>query len=142
MTEAERALATLHELDALGIALSIDDFGTGYSSLAHLRRLPVGEIKVDKSFVFDLTTSESDEAIVRSIIDLGHNLGLTVVVEGVETVEVRNRLQELHSDRLQGYLLSRPLSATALEAWLTERPVRPMRPEARIGQVVNLDHRR
>lgn len=142
MTEAERALATLHELHALGIALSIDDFGTGYSSLAHLRRLPVGEIKVDKSFVFDLTTSESDEAIVRSMIDLGHNLGLSVVVEGVETVEVRNRLEELHSDRLQGYLLSRPLSATALEAWLAERPVRALVPDSTIGRVVNLDRRR
>lgn len=124
MTEAERALRTLRELDELGIAISIDDFGTGYSSLAHLRRLPVGEIKIDKSFVFDLTTSESDEAIVRSMIELGHNLGLTVVVEGVETVEVRDRLYELGTDRLQGYLLSRPLPAEAFEHWMSERPIR------------------
>ncbi len=142
MTEAERAMKTLNELHELGIALSIDDFGTGYSSLAHLRRLPVTEIKIDKSFVFDLTTSESDEAIVRSMIELGHNLGLIVVVEGVETVEVRDRLKELGSDRLQGYLLSRPLAATAFEHWMAERPVRTERNTTRIGQVVNLDRRR
>ncbi|MDZ7674969.1 MAG: bifunctional diguanylate cyclase/phosphodiesterase [Acidimicrobiales bacterium] len=124
MTEAERALSTLRELDALGIALSIDDFGTGYSSLAHLRRLPVGQIKIDKSFVFDLTTSASDEAIVRSMIELGHNLGLTVVVEGVETVEVRERVRELGTDRLQGYLLSRPMAQADFEHWVGERRLR------------------
>jgi diguanylate cyclase (GGDEF)-like protein len=143
MTEAERALTTLHELHALGINLSIDDFGTGYSSLAHLRRLPVGEIKIDKSFVFDLTTSESDEAIVRSMIELGHNLGLTVVAEGVETVEVRDRLADLDCNRMQGYLLSRPLPAAAFEHWMAERP-RAQRGErrGRPGQVVSLDLRR
>ncbi|MDE0803487.1 MAG: bifunctional diguanylate cyclase/phosphodiesterase [Acidimicrobiales bacterium] len=137
MTEAERALRTLHELDELGIAISIDDFGTGYSSLAHLRRLPVGEIKIDKSFVLDLTTSESDEAIVRSMIELGHNLGLTVVVEGVETVEVRDRLYELGTDRLQGYLLSRPLPAEAFEHWVSERPFRTVAdsPKDRVVQL-------
>ncbi|WP_436793249.1 putative bifunctional diguanylate cyclase/phosphodiesterase [Actinospongicola halichondriae] len=141
MTEAERALKTLHELDELGIAISIDDFGTGYSSLAHLRRLPVGEIKIDKSFVFDLTTSESDEAIVRSMIDLGHNLGLTVVVEGVETVEVRDRLHELGSDRLQGYLLSRPLPVDAFEHWISERPLRTIAGTPQ-DRVVRLQQRR
>ena len=141
MTEAERALRTLHELDELGIAISIDDFGTGYSSLAHLRRLPVGEIKIDKSFVFDLTTSESDEAIVRSMIELGHNLGLTVVVEGVETVEVRDRLYELGTDRLQGYLLSRPLPAEAFEHWVSERPIRTL-VESPKDRVVQLQQRR
>lgn len=141
MTEAERALSTLHELHELGIAISIDDFGTGYSSLAHLRRLPVGEIKIDKSFVFDLTTSESDEAIVRSMIELGHNLGLTVVVEGVETVEVRDHLKTLGSDRLQGYLLSRPLPVHAFESWVSERPMRTIlgTPQDR---VVRLQQRR
>ena len=141
MTEAERALDTLRDLEELGISISIDDFGTGYSSLAHLRRLPVGEIKVDKSFVFDLTTSESDEAIVRSMVELGHNLGLQVVVEGVETVEIRNRLAELGSDRFQGYLLSRPLPAAAFETWVSERKVRA-RPDAQIGRVVRLAQRR
>lgn len=141
MTEAERALKTLRELDELGIALSIDDFGTGYSSLAHLRRLPVGEIKIDKSFVFDLTTSESDEAIVRSMIELGHNLGLTVVVEGVETVEVRDHLKLLGSDRLQGYLLSRPLPVHAFERWVSERPLRTINGTPQ-DRVVRLQQRR
>ena len=124
MTEAEGAMNTLAAIHDLGVSLSIDDFGTGYSSLAHLRKLPVSEIKIDKSFVFDLTTSHSDEAIVRSMVDLGHHLGLTVVVEGVETVEVRRRLAEMGADRIQGYLLSRPMPVAAFEQWIADRPVR------------------
>jgi diguanylate cyclase (GGDEF)-like protein len=124
MTEAEGAMSTLAAIHDLGVSLSIDDFGTGYSSLAHLRKLPISEIKIDKSFVFDLTTSQSDEAIVRSMVDLGHHLGLTVVVEGVETVEVRRRLAEMGADRIQGYLLSRPMPVTAFEQWIADRPVR------------------
>jgi diguanylate cyclase (GGDEF)-like protein len=124
MTEAEGAMSTLGAIHDLGVSLSIDDFGTGYSSLAHLRKLPVSEIKIDKSFVFDLTTSQSDEAIVRSMVDLGHHLGLTVVIEGVETVEVRRRLAELGADRIQGYLLSRPMPVAAFEQWIADRPVR------------------
>jgi diguanylate cyclase (GGDEF)-like protein len=124
MTEAEGAMGTLTAIHDLGVSLSIDDFGTGYSSLAHLRKLPVSEIKIDKSFVFDLTTSQSDEAIVRSMIDLGHHLGLTVVIEGVETVEVRRRLAEMGADRIQGYLLSRPMPVAAFEQWIADRPVR------------------
>jgi diguanylate cyclase (GGDEF)-like protein len=124
MTEAEGAMRTLAAIHDLGVSLSIDDFGTGYSSLAHLRKLPVSEIKIDKSFVFDLTTSHSDEAIVRSMIDLGHHLGLTVVIEGVETVEVRRRLAEMGADRIQGYLLSRPMPVAAFEQWIADRPVR------------------
>ena len=124
MTEAEGAMGTLAAIHDLGVSLSIDDFGTGYSSLAHLRKLPVSEIKIDKSFVFDLTTSQSDEAIVRSMVDLGHHLGLTVVVEGVETVEVRRRLAEMGADRIQGYLLSRPMPVAAFELWIADRPVR------------------
>ena len=124
MTEAEGAMNTLAAIHDLGVSLSIDDFGTGYSSLAHLRKLPVSEIKIDKSFVFDLTTSKSDEAIVRSMVDLGHHLGLTVVVEGVETVEVRRRLADMGADRIQGYLLSRPMPVAAFEQWIADRPVR------------------
>jgi len=124
MTEAERAMTTLEAIHGLGVSLSIDDFGTGYSSLAHLRKLPVGEIKIDKSFVFDLLTNHNDEAIVRSMVELGHNLGMTVVVEGVETVEVRRRLVELGADRIQGYLLSRPMPVRAFEQWIADRPVR------------------
>ena len=124
MTEAAEAMTTLGAIHDLGVSLSIDDFGTGYSSLAHLRKLPVSEIKIDKSFVFDLTTNHNDEAIVRSMVSLGHHLGLTVVVEGVETVEVRRRLAELGADRIQGYLLSRPMPVAAFEQWIADRPVR------------------
>ena len=124
MTEAAEAMVTLEAIHELGVSLSIDDFGTGYSSLAHLRKLPVSEIKIDKSFVFDLTTNHHDEAIVRSMVSLGHHLGLTVVVEGVETVEVRRRLGELGADRIQGYLLSRPMPVAAFEQWIADRPVR------------------
>ncbi|MFP5322726.1 MAG: putative bifunctional diguanylate cyclase/phosphodiesterase, partial [Acidimicrobiia bacterium] len=124
MTEAVEAMSTLEAIHDLGVSLSIDDFGTGYSSLAHLRKLPVSEIKIDKSFVFDLTTNQNDEAIVRSMVSLGHHLGLTVVVEGVETVEVRRRLAELGADRIQGYLLSRPMPVSAFEQWIADRPVR------------------
>jgi diguanylate cyclase (GGDEF)-like protein len=124
MTEAAEAMVTLDAIHGLGVSLSIDDFGTGYSSLAHLRKLPVSEIKIDKSFVFDLTTNPNDEAIVRSMVSLGHHLGLTVVVEGVETVEVRRRLAELGADRIQGYLLSRPMPVAAFEQWIADRPVR------------------
>jgi diguanylate cyclase (GGDEF)-like protein len=124
MTEAAEALSTLEAINGLGVSLSIDDFGTGYSSLAHLRKLPLSEIKIDKSFVFDLTTNHHDEAIVRSMVSLGHHLGLTVVVEGVETVEVRRRLTEMGADRIQGYLLSRPMPAPAFEQWIADRPVR------------------
>jgi diguanylate cyclase (GGDEF)-like protein len=138
MTEAERAMTTLHELHELGVLISIDDFGTGYSSLAHLRRLPVSEIKIDKSFVLELMTNASDAAIVRSMIELGHNLGLTVVAEGVETVEVRAMLSELRSDRLQGYLLSRPLTSSAFEHWFGER----QGTRAAEAQVVKLESRR
>ncbi len=142
MTEAEAALATLHQLAELGLSWSIDDFGTGYSSLAHLRRLPVSEIKIDKSFVFDLTTSQSDQAIVRSMIDLGRNLGMTVVVEGVETVEVRRRLDELGADRIQGYLLSRPIPAEAFEQWIADRPVRMAAMEDADGAAPRMAHER
>jgi EAL domain-containing protein (putative c-di-GMP-specific phosphodiesterase class I) len=124
MTEAAEAMTTLEAIHDLGVSLSIDDVGTGYSSLAHLRKLPVSEIKIDKSFVFDLTTNQNDEAIVRSMVSLGHHLGLTVVVEGVETVEVRRRLAELGADRIQGYLLSRPMPVAAFEQWIADRPVR------------------
>ncbi len=124
MSEAAPSLATLYRLHRMGVTLSIDDFGTGFSSLAHLRRLPVREIKIDKSFVFDLLTNRSDEAIVRSMVELGHNLGMTVIVEGVETVEVRRRLDEIGADRIQGYLLSRPMPVLAFEQWIADRPVR------------------
>jgi diguanylate cyclase (GGDEF)-like protein len=107
----------LNRLKDLGADISIDDFGTGYSSMAHLKKLPVSEMKIDKSFVMDMLHNKDDEIIVKSIIDLAHNLGLIVVAEGVETKEIASRLHELDCDMLQGYYFSKPLPAEQFEAW-------------------------
>ncbi len=115
--DPDLAYEILNRLKDLGADISIDDFGTGYSSLAHLKKLPVSEMKIDKSFVVDMLDNEDDEIIVKSIIDLAHNLGLIVVAEGVETKEVVRRLQELNCDVLQGYYFSKPLPANQFEAW-------------------------
>lgn len=110
---------TLAELHQMGVRIAIDDFGTGYSSLAHLRRLPIDTIKIDKSFVQGLTKNENDTAIVRATIELGHNLGLSVVAEGVEDQMTWDALAALGCDLAQGYLISRPLPATSLQHWLS-----------------------
>jgi EAL domain-containing protein (putative c-di-GMP-specific phosphodiesterase class I) len=128
MGDAGRTLEVLDRLHAMGIQLSIDDFGTGYSSLSYLRRLPVTEVKIDKSFVLAMTSNTSDEAIVRSTVDLGHNLGLRVVAEGVEDVVTWERLVALGCDVAQGYLLSRPIPASQFERWLAERMAGSGRP--------------
>ncbi len=114
MDEPQRAEATLNQLSEAGFKLSIDDFGTGYSSLAYLKRLPVDELKIDKSFVMAMAQDEDDAKIVRSTIDLAHNLGLTVVAEGVEDAGILQRLAELQCDEAQGYHMSRPLPAAEL----------------------------
>ncbi len=124
MADPERSLPILRELHAMGIRLSVDDFGTGYSSLAYLRRLPIDEIKIDKSFVQGMVTDLSDHAIVRAIIDLGHSLGLRVIAEGVEEEAARDALVALECDELQGFLLARPMPIEKLEAWLTTRMVK------------------
>jgi diguanylate cyclase (GGDEF)-like protein len=123
MARPERSLTVLRELHAMGIQLSVDDFGTGYSSLAYLRRLPIDEIKIDKSFVQGMVTDLGDMAIVRSIIDLGHSLGLRVVAEGVEEEAARDALRSMRCDTVQGFLLSRPLPLDRFEAWLASRTV-------------------
>jgi EAL domain-containing protein (putative c-di-GMP-specific phosphodiesterase class I) len=110
-------IAKMSELSVLGIHFSLDDFGTGYSSLAYLKRLPVTELKIDKSFVMGMEQSESDAQIVRSTIDLAHNLGLTVVAEGVETAAVYKLLGELNCDEGQGYYMSKPVPCEAFAAW-------------------------
>ena len=112
---SKEVLARLHEM---GVGLAIDDFGTGYSSLSYLSELPVTELKIDRSFVMSMATSDGDAFIVRATIDLGRNLGLRVVAEGVETEAVWNRLAELGCDVGQGYYLSRPVPATELTRWL------------------------
>ena len=109
MDDPQRAEATLNRLSAQGFKLSIDDFGTGYSSLAYLKRLPVNELKIDKSFVMGMAHDESDEKIVRSTVDLAHNLGLSVVAEGVENAAILTRLAALNCDEAQGYHMSRPV---------------------------------
>jgi diguanylate cyclase (GGDEF)-like protein len=121
MLDPGRAQATLERLSRIGLTLSVDDFGTGYSSLANLKRLPVDCIKIDKSFVMDMAIDASDAAIVRSTIDLAHNLGLRVVAEGVESHQAWTRLRELGCDLAQGFYVSRPLPAPDLSRLLDER---------------------
>jgi diguanylate cyclase (GGDEF)-like protein/PAS domain S-box-containing protein len=122
LANPKRAKVVLGELSELGLRLSIDDFGTGYSSLSYLRELPVDEIKIDRSFVIGMNEQRDDVAIVRSTIDLGRNLGLDVVAEGVETREIWDKLDELGCPTAQGYYLSRPVPADELSRWLRDRP--------------------
>jgi diguanylate cyclase (GGDEF)-like protein len=121
--DPQRAIASLGRLRAMGVRLSLDDFGQGQSSMGYLKRLPLDQIKIDRSFVMGMSADESDAAIVRTTIDLGRNLGLEVVAEGVETDEVLSDLAALHCDIAQGFGLSRPLPADELERWLDARGV-------------------
>ena len=121
MNDPARALKILTQLDEMGVRLTIDDFGTGYSSLAYLKRLPVDEVKIDRSFVTDMLHDESNSVIVKSTIDLGHNLGMKVVAEGVENLECLNLLKTLGCDAAQGYYISRPLAADIFVQWLRQR---------------------
>jgi diguanylate cyclase len=118
MTDPERAAVVLHDLHRAGIAVSIDDFGTGQTSLSYLSALPIDEIKIDRSFISDMTLSVGHHAIVRSIVDLGHNLGLQVVGEGIETEEIASALSATGCEVAQGYLFARPMGAEALTNWL------------------------
>jgi len=116
--DPERALRMLDAIAALGVSLSIDDFGTGYSSLSHLARMPVHELKIDRSFVQGLESDAEFAHVVRSAIDMGHGLGLKVVAEGIETENAAARLRELGCDIAQGYLYAKPMPLTAFESWL------------------------
>jgi diguanylate cyclase (GGDEF)-like protein len=118
MDDPQRAEAMLNRLSEQGFKLSIDDFGTGYSSLAYLKRLPVDELKIDKSFVMGMATDKDDAIIVRSTVELAHNLGLSVVAEGVETEAILEQLRALGCDEAQGYYLSRPIPVPAFLEWL------------------------
>lgn len=117
MVDLQRTVETLAVLSHMGILISIDDFGTGFSSLNYIKKLPVNEIKIDKSFVIDMTSDENDLSIVRSIIELGHNLGLKVVAEGVESKATLDSLAALGCDYCQGYFISRPLPHERFMAW-------------------------
>jgi EAL domain-containing protein (putative c-di-GMP-specific phosphodiesterase class I) len=125
MADPARAKEILSYLDEMGVWLSVDDFGTGFSSLSHLKQLPVDELKIDKSFVMTMIEDDNDAVIVRSTIDLAHNLGLKVVAEGVENLEIWNLLEILRCDAAQGYYLSHPLSADQLQEWLASREIEP-----------------
>jgi EAL domain-containing protein (putative c-di-GMP-specific phosphodiesterase class I) len=114
MADPEAAITVLWGLRRVGVRLSVDDFGTGYSSLAYLKRLPVDEVKLDKSFVLNMTGDADDAAIVRSTIELAHNLGLQLVAEGVENQETLELLAALGCDLAQGYHLARPIPAGEL----------------------------
>jgi diguanylate cyclase (GGDEF)-like protein len=118
MVDSPRTTASIERLDRLGVPLSLDDFGTGYSSLSYLRRLPVSELKIDRSFVTGLVIDPQDDVIVGSIVELGHRLGLRVVAEGIENEPTMSRLAKLGCDQGQGYAIARPLSPEHFERWL------------------------
>jgi EAL domain-containing protein (putative c-di-GMP-specific phosphodiesterase class I) len=122
MVDLQRTVETLAVLNHMGVMISIDDFGTGFSSLNYIKKLPINEIKIDKSFVSDMTSNENDLSIVRSIIELGHNLGLKVVAEGVENKAVLDSLAALGCDHGQGYYISHPLPHERFLAWSGQAP--------------------
>jgi len=124
LSEYDRLIEVLEYIRYLGIALSIDDFGTGYSSLSRLKRLPVSELKIDQSFIKDMEQSQNDEVIVHSTIELAHNLGLSVVAEGVENSKTLNRLAVLGCDTAQGFIISEALSLEQLNALLDDSQVK------------------
>ena len=137
LDDPDNGLENLRRLHALGCRLAIDDYGTGYSSLAYLRRLPVHELKIDKTFIVGMAHNSGDAVIVRSTIDLAHNLGLTVVAEGVEDEATLERLRGLGCDRVQGYLLARPLAVADVGPWMRTSPwVRGAREGAVLRRVV------
>ena len=118
MNDVEEAIEILQELRTLRVHMSIDDFGTGYSSLAYLKRFPIDVLKIDQSFVRDMTLGSDGAVIVKSVISLAHNLKLLVVAEGVETQEQLTHLRSLECDMIQGYFFSKPMPAEAFEQML------------------------
>ena len=128
MADSRRVLATLRRLEELGVALSLDDFGTGYSSMLHLRRMPLAEVKIDRSFVLGMSHDDDDASIVRSIIELATALGLLVVAEGVEDERTWRRLAAMGCHTAQGWFFARPMPASELPSWLANyRPPRLFR---------------
>lgn len=117
MGDPRRTVATLDSLRNLGVTISIDDFGTGQSSLAYLKNLPVGEIKIDRSFVLSMLSDRSDEAIVETVVNLARSLGIPVTAEGVEDEATRDRLRAMGCPMAQGYLFGRPMPEADLVDW-------------------------
>jgi EAL domain-containing protein (putative c-di-GMP-specific phosphodiesterase class I) len=122
MENADTAVRTLHELKAMGIGISIDDFGTGYSSLSYLKRFPIDSLKIDQSFVRDITTDADDAAITSAVIAMGHSLRLNIVAEGVETQDQLAFLRERRCHAAQGYLFGRPVAGEAFAVMLAAAP--------------------
>ncbi len=120
MADPAQTMDNLTRMSKMGLQISIDDFGTGYSSLAHLKKLPVHELKIDKSFVMNMAADKDDAVIVRATIDLGHHFGLKIVAEGVENQKTRKMLSTFNCDMAQGYFISKPLPAVDLMQWLAE----------------------
>ena len=118
MNDPACAIENIRKLSELGVQVSIDDFGTVYSSMAYLQKLLVAKIKIDKTFVMGMGSAGSSEVIVRSTIDLAHNLGLKAVAEGVENEDAWEKLKELGCDSAQGYYMSKPLPPEELSNWL------------------------
>ena len=145
LVDAPRTRATIDDLHAVGLRLAVDDFGTGYSSLSYLRRLPVHELKIDQTFVAGMLTDPQDEVIVRSTIDLGHNLGLQVVAEGVESMAVLDRLASFGCDVAQGYGIAAPMPVEQLLEWVAradaarlEMADRAARPTAWLAEMASI----
>jgi EAL domain-containing protein (putative c-di-GMP-specific phosphodiesterase class I) len=122
MSDPQRVIRTLNQIRQFGVRFAIDDFGTGYSSFAYLTKLPVACIKIDKSFVQNIATDRDSSVVVKSIIDLGHNLGLKVVAEGVETATASKMLAEFQCDEGQGFYFCRPIPADAMTKFLLQQP--------------------
>ena len=128
LIDPANAISILQKLDSMGLRIAIDDFGAGYSSLGYLKKLPVDELKIDKSFVMDMITNENDAVIVRSTIDLAHNLGLKVVAEGVENEEIYDLLRILRCDTAQGFYLAKPDTAATITKLLQDYQLQSPRP--------------
>ena len=120
MIDPDEAIRICNNLRSMGVTISIDDFGVGQSPLAYLDRLPVNTIKIDREFILSLGSSEKSDKIVESIIGLGHDLGLTVVAEGVEEQSTVDLLRQMGCDEVQGYVFARPAPAADTLAWMTE----------------------
>lgn len=118
ITHPDLTLDILERLNSMGYKLSIDDYGTGYSSLAYLKKMPLTELKIDRSFVQDILVSENDDVIVNATINLAHNLGFKVTAEGVESAEIMVKLKSYGCDIAQGYYLSKPISVSDLNQWM------------------------
>ena len=122
LQESAKTLQTLHRLRELGVRVSMDDFGTGYSSLSYLRSFPFDKIKIDRSFVKDLSGKPDGDAIIRAIAGLGKSLGMTTIAEGVETAEQMQRIRAEGCTDVQGYLISKPVPAEELSTFFASYP--------------------